>query len=132
MRTTRATAENELNSKAAAQHLGVHSRTILRMIQRGVLTPCRSGERNAGHYFDKADLDRLIEEGFDEQKRVRNRDLVDPETMISTVDAIKDLDVTRQTLWRWEQEGAISGFRSGNRVYYDRRTIEALAKGRKK
>ena len=130
MRTTRTTGPNEVGTAGAAEHLGVHRNTIFRMIERGKLTPCRKGIGNSGQYFDIRDLDKLLEEGLEEKRRVRNRDKIDPETMISTAEVTKYLGVSRWTLWRWEQEGTVTGFRDGSKVYYDRATIEAIKNGR--
>lgn len=126
-----------LETRQAAEILGVPERTLLRMADKGVIKCERTegGKNGAGHRrFQMSEVRALKKKGSPEIERANSRLTAEQlATTVSTTEAQEILGVTYQTLWRWEQEGKIVAHRPtvANKLRFDRKTIEAIAEQRK-
>lgn len=126
-----------LETAQAAEILGVPPRTLLRMVERGVIDCERTegSENAAGHRrFKMSDVQALKRKGSPEIDRANTRLTQEQlDATVSSAEAQEILGVTFPTLWRWEHEGKIVAHRPtvANKLRFDRKTIEAIAAQRK-
>jgi excisionase family DNA binding protein len=122
----------QVETSVAAKMLGVPTRTLVRMADRGRI-PCERtpGEgKGAGHRrFRLSDVQELREKGAPEIDRA-NPSLTQEEldNTYSTAEVQEILNVGAHTLRRWEREGTITAHRPtvANKIRYDKATIEEI------
>lgn len=125
-----------LETAQAASILGLPTRTLVRMADKGAI-PCeRTGTAKKGYSrrrFRLADVEALKAKGSPEIARanpkISQREL---ENTVTSTEACEILGVSYHTLRRWEREGIIIARRPlvKNKVRYDRQTIEEIARRR--